>query len=116
MLYIRQCDNNVSYNIQHIKTFSISKGLLAAWAREHYRLHHGGANSNNNVGTEDAIKWSPPAILGHHHHHHPLHPTIPNTTMTPLTIDELLEYYDNKSADRENLRNLSGFDPPFPPT
>ena len=63
-----------------------------AWAKAYYKHHH------------DSIAWSPPAIEGHLH----LTRSTPlNTTMAPLPINELLQFFDNRSADRELLCNLS---------
>ena len=68
----------------------------AAWAREHYQQHHG----------TDNLTFSPPAILGHHQHQLSAHP-IMNATMTTLTAQELLHFYDNRNTDHSILHNLS---------
>ena len=70
----------------------------AAWAREYYQQHH---------GTDD-LTFSPPAILGHHKTKQSnTHPSNANATMTPLTAQELLHFYNNRSTDRGILQDLS---------
>ena len=36
--------------------------------------------------------------------------------MAPPAIDDLLDYYDNKSVDHNNLHNLNIINSPLPPT
>ena len=68
---------------------SLTDKERAAAAREHWELYH--------------EEWDPD-ILGRTNEHHG---TMDQTLMmTPTSINNMHEYFDNASKDRENLRNL----------
>ena len=50
--------------------------------------------------------WSPPVIMGHHPAHHAEH-NCNATLIGPCGYMEMLEYMDNITDDKENLKNLS---------
>ena len=93
----------------------LTKAQRAAMARSEYERHHG---TNHHYRPNNP---APPVILGHHNPNNPpftpftppptttptphtLNDTLP---LTPITLDELFRYIDDRKPDRENLQNFS---------
>ena len=83
------------------KSPSMTNKQRAAWALAHYQLHHGSERPTNE---EPSLTWSPPEILGHHQ------TTINNvneTIMSPPTVRELFQFFEDQNSAHDNLHDLS---------
>ena len=73
---------------------------LSALPRRVWRAHPTTTDTSDYNQLSPLSTWSP-EILYHSHTH--------DQTVAPIPIEKLLDNWDEKSADRENLRNLSNY-------
>ena len=89
------------------KTPSLTNKQRAVWTRAYYHQHFGNENPDPRQH-ETPLTWSVPEILGHQTTTDKTHNTM---AMTPPTARELLQYFDDHSADHANLRDFSELNP-----
>ena len=75
----------------------------AAWAREHYKIHHGPDLTLDTTALP--MDWSHHTIHGHHQSPHDL--DLDETALPPMALEDMFAYFEDKEENQQNLQNFS---------